>query len=176
MNSTSSPTVVFDGRIDVHYGQFYVHSTEFDGGDGDLGAAFAGQANGLCGTAVEEALSLLTGLHTGSVALKVEVHAAEPATEESWEDVVEAPFPVADDSAYSIVSWQGDVVGDPIELEAGEYRVRYSVSDMDAGRDLDTGDGPDSYLVQFWPASTTSDLIVRQGSKSAEYWHSAWKA
>ncbi|SNS99662.1 hypothetical protein [Rhodococcoides kyotonense] len=169
-----SSNVVFDGRIDVHYGQFYVHSTDFDGGDGDLNAAFAGQSNGLCGAAVEHALSLLTGLHTGSVGLTVEVRTTEPTADDSWEDVVEVSFSVGEASNYSIVEWEGDVVGEPIELAAGDYRARYSAHGMDAGRGLDTGDGPDKYLLQIWPAAIAPDRVVKQTSESAEYWHSAW--
>jgi hypothetical protein len=49
--------VLFDGEVWVHYGQLYV-----DGGvdqPDDMGDAFVGQSNGLCGAAVP-------GCHNGA--------------------------------------------------------------------------------------------------------------
>jgi hypothetical protein len=56
----------------------------------DLGLHFGGQRNGLCGAAIPGNLLLLTGLHTGTVGLTVELHDDPPALDDSWEEIVEA--------------------------------------------------------------------------------------
>ncbi|MDT7796840.1 MAG: hypothetical protein QOI78_273 [Actinomycetota bacterium] len=162
---------VVHGEVHVHYGQIYVHSEGGDPFEGNLTACFAGQRNGLCGAAVPGALWLVTGLHTGFVGFTAEVHDTEPP-DAGGEDVVEAPFRV--ESAARLVTWGGEDWWD-LELPPGDYRVRYSGSGMDAGRDRDTrmdGEPPlDRYLLQFWPAPPAPDIVVRQRSAIAGYWH-----
>ena len=80
--------IVFDQEIDVHYGQFYVESRTDDVFEG-LIESRGGQTNGLCGAAVPGQLFLITGLHTGSTRVTVEVLDALPPIGDEWEDVVE---------------------------------------------------------------------------------------
>lgn len=108
----SGRVVVFDGRIDVAYGQFYVHGSDHDG-DGDLSAGSVGQSNGLCGAADLGALWLLAGLHTGTVALTVQLLAAEPALDGEWEDVVEVSLPVEESAMFAIVSGRARASANP---------------------------------------------------------------
>ncbi|WP_326954700.1 hypothetical protein [Amycolatopsis sp. NBC_01286] len=168
---------VVDGEAHVHYGQIYVHSEGGDPFEGDLTACFAGQRNGLCGAAFPGTLFLITGLHTGNVGFTAEVHDTGPPVPplppgSGWEDVVEASFHAG--GATRLVTWGGENAWD-LELSPGDYRVRYSGSRMDAGRDRDTRlDGEpalDRYLLQFWPAPPGPDIVVRQGSAIAGYWH-----
>ncbi len=53
--------------------------------------------------------------------------------------------------------------------------MRYSGSRMDAGRERDTRfDGEpalDRCPLQFWLAPLAPDIVVRQGSAIAGYWH-----
>lgn len=96
------------GDVWVHYGQLYVRSGLADLGapDPELHACFAGQQNGLCGGAVPGCLLLITGLHTGTVGLVVELHDRPPALDDSWEEIVEVPFrPVGE---ASLVGWAGE--------------------------------------------------------------------
>jgi hypothetical protein len=72
-------TRVFEGHIQVHYGQVYVFSGE-DGGV-DLEGAFQGEANGWCGAACPSMLFLITGLHTGYVGFTVDVLDVRPELE-----------------------------------------------------------------------------------------------
>jgi hypothetical protein len=162
---------VVHGDVHVHYGQIYVQSEGGDPFEGDLTACFAGQRNGLCGAAVRGTLFLITGLHTGDVGFTAEVHDTEPP-DAGGEDVVEAPFRT--EGVARLVTWGGEDWWD-LELPPGDYRVRYSGSGMDTGRDRDTRrDGEpelDRYLLQFWPAPPAPDAVVRQHSASAAYWH-----
>ncbi|MBC2904702.1 hypothetical protein H4N64_24515 [Streptomyces sp. PSKA01] len=161
-----------DGEVHVHYGQIYVESDP-DGFGMELGNSFAGQQAGLCGAAVPGALFLLTGLHTGNVGFTVEVHDQAPPVDPAWEDVVEASFrPVSDSS--SLVQWAGEDSWE-LGLEEIDYRVRYCAKGMDAANEFDTrlDEEPqqDRYLLQFWPAASAPDHIVKQTSEIAAYWH-----
>ncbi|WP_233223948.1 hypothetical protein [Amycolatopsis sp. CA-128772] len=162
---------VLAGDVHVHYGQIYVHDERGAPFEGDLAACFTGQRNGLCGAAVPGHLFLITGLHTGDVGFTVEVHEAGPP-DAGGEDVVEVSFHA--EGRTVLVTWGGEDWWD-LELPPGGYRVRYSGTAMDAGRARDTrlGGEPrqDSYLLQFWPGPPSADVVVRETSAIAAYWH-----
>ena len=164
--------ILFDGEVHVHYGQVYVECGEESPAD-PMGAAFPGQANGLCGAALPGYLFLITGLHTGNVAFTVECHDSAPAVDDSWEEVVEVPFAVSD-RPVALVQWAGEASW-PLDLPAGDLRVRYSALGMDLGRAKDTrlqGEPAlERYLLQFWPAPPLPDQVLKQTSGTASYWH-----
>jgi hypothetical protein len=163
-------TVLFERDVPVHYG-FVFLSTE-DGWP-ELMETRRGQRNGLCGGGVPGVLSLVTGLHTGQVRLRVEWLDAEPALDPQWEDAVEVSFiPPGPDLALSSFQDRFD-----IRLPAvGDLRARYCARGMDAGRQQDTADTPledERYLLQLWPGAFGPDAILREGSACAAYWHAA---
>jgi len=164
-------TVIFDGPMHVHYGFIWLHPEErYD--EFVSGRPFAGQVNGLCGAAIPGLLDLRTGLHTGSVPVRVILVDSEPPLGDA-EDIVEVSF--RPDQA---VLWFGGFDdGDEITLPVMSYRARWSATAMDAGHDADTvledETAPDSYELCFWPdADARPDEVVRLGSKTASYWHS----
>lgn len=164
--------VLASGEVHVDYGQVFVES----GGDQcDLYGAFAGQEGvGLCGVAVDGTLFLLTGLRIGYVRFTVELHDSRPALDETWEEIVEAPFrPVSEET--KLRQWNGDASWE-LGLEKRDYRVRYSATDMDAGRgkDVREDDEPqtdDRYLLQLWPAPPEPARLLKQTSRTAASWH-----
>jgi hypothetical protein len=161
---------LLDGEVDVHYWQMYVESGSV--GIPDLQGAFAGQANGICGAAVPHSLFLITGLHTGTVGFRIELHEAPPRLNEEWEDVVEVSFRAAT-AEVALLDWDGE--GHPLDLEPTDYRVRYCASGMDGAREQDTRleDEPalDRYLLQFWPAPPAPDRVIKQTSEVAKVEH-----
>ncbi|MQY03286.1 hypothetical protein [Actinomadura macrotermitis] len=162
---------LFDGVVHVSYGQIYVQSA--DDFEMDLHEDLAGQQNGLCGAATPGRLFLITSTHTGSIAFTVELHDGPPPLDPSWEDVVEASFaPTNDDVA--LVQWAGEDAWE-LDLEATDYRVRYCAHGMDEAHGADIRfDGrpqPDRYLLQFWPAPSAPDQVLKQTSEAAAYWH-----
>jgi hypothetical protein len=163
---------VFDGLLHVHYGQAYVMCGV--GGDtGKMDACFRGQTNGLLGAGQRGMLFVLTGLHTGFVALTVDVDENEPELDESWEECVEVSFvPNAPD--VGLVDWDRDLVC-ALPLRPIDYRVRYVARGMDAGRAADTivaSEAPvDAYRLWFWPSAQAPDRVIRQTSDTAKYWH-----
>jgi hypothetical protein len=165
-------SLLFNGELHVHYGQFSVESRIDDYFDG-LTEARGGQGNGLCGAAVPGLLFLTTGLHTGGVEVTVEVLDAPSPVSDDWEDVVEVSFRPQTDSVH-LVQWASEASW-PLALERIDYRVRYSASGMDRARARDTrlsGDPLlDRYLLQLWPSSVAADAVVRQTSECAAYWH-----
>src|SRR5213080_443137 len=144
---------VFDGRLHVHYGQAYVFSG--DAGDtGEMDRCFRGQTNGLLGAGHLGMLFFMTGLHTGSVELTVDVAERKPQLDERWEECVEASFaPAATD--VRLVDWDRQLVCQ-LPLQMRDYRVRYAARGMDKGHAADTiieDEQPvDSYSLWFWPA------------------------
>ncbi|WP_380286521.1 hypothetical protein [Kitasatospora purpeofusca] len=161
-----------DGDVHVHYRQIYVESDPDSVGPG-LAEAFAGQDAGLCGAAIPGALFLVTGLHTGSVRVTVEVHDVAPAPDPVWEDVVEVSFRPASHRSR-LMQWAGEASWE-LDLEERDYRVRYCAHGMDAGRGRDTrlaGEPHvDRYLLQFWPAPPGPARVLRQTAEAAAYWH-----
>lgn len=162
--------VLLDQEISVHYGFMFLGSG--DGEQPELGSARGGQANGLCGARAPGFLSLITGLHTGMVPLRIE-SLTEPPPDDGgqWEDVVEASLTTAGEPLW--LSTFDD--GVEVALPAGQWRARYSAAGMDAGRDADSRlDGDpvlDRYLLQLWPAPPAPDAVLRQSSSIAGYWH-----
>ena len=166
---------MFRGGIWLSYGQMYLESSGLSFEDsGDLDLAFAGQVNGLCGAAVTGRLWLITGMHTGTVPCTVELHDVPPQVGAQWDDVVEASYQPAERPIF-LIGCTGTTAAD-LALEPGlEYRVRYCVSGMDAGGEAEPReeDEPeiDRFLLQFWPAPPRPDVVVRQTSEVAVYWH-----
>jgi hypothetical protein len=165
-------TVVFDGAFPVHYGQAYVLSVDGDDGP-DFEACFAGQRNGLLGAASPGRLWLTTGLHTGDVSLRVELHDREPPIDEAWEEIVEASFTPAG-SSVGIHPW-AEPLAIALDLPAVSHRARWCATGMDEAREQDTllDDEAliDSYALLLWPAPPAPDRIVKQTSEVAAYWH-----
>ena len=162
---------IFDGRLWVHYSQAYVlpnGSFEID-----LEGSFWGQRNGLCGSAAGDSLFLTTGLHTGGVAFVLDVLDAEPPIDPSWEEIVEASFSVGP-SGISLMEWAGQA-SYRIPISPGTYRVRYCAMNMQRGRDTDNileGMPPvDSYSLAIWPSMASPDVVIKQTSEIAAYWH-----
>jgi hypothetical protein len=162
-------TLMSSGEVPVSYSQIYVGSeiNQF----ADMEECFAGQENGLCGGAVRGRLFLVTGMHTGVVALTVELHDAAPPVDDGWEDVVEVSF--RPEGMATLLCWGGAAAW-PLDLDQADYRVRYCSEGRDqAAAAFSTNSEPeiDSYLLQFWPHPPQPDRIVRETSASAMFWH-----
>jgi hypothetical protein len=159
--------VLLDDEVPVHYGFIHLHAVDED--PPDLGEASRGQRNGLCGGAEPGAISLITGLHTGRVPLTVRWYDREPAVEPEWEEVVEASFAIQDPELWlHTFDWGAELV----LPEVGSLRARYCGSGLDEAHRYDEP-GADRYLLAIWPAPPAPDVIVRQTSAYAAYWHRA---
>ncbi|WP_433718596.1 hypothetical protein ACQP2Y_30415 [Actinoplanes sp. CA-051413] len=161
--------VLLDTTIHVHYGFLILGAIEEER-PGDRTDGYRGQVNGLCGAAVPGVLTMHTGLHTGRVGMRIELHTDEPELGDVWQDVVEAYF---GSRSEELLLSAFDSAEGPVDLPPGFYRVRYCAQDMQRGHDVDTrpDDEPvDRYMLQFWPAVGV-DRVVRQGSEVAGYRH-----
>ena len=161
--------VLFAGDLHVAYSQAYVQSKPEP--SPQLDEAFAGQMNGLCGAAWPGFLCLATGLHSGRVGFRVELHDSEPPVDDAWEDVVEVSFLPAGEPV-ALAEWPGASVS-VLEVPQAHLRARYCAHGMDEGRAADTRlDGMpelDRYLLQFWPAASAPDRVLKQTSACATY-------
>lgn len=165
--------IVHEGKLHVHYRQFYVLSSE----DGDYSQdSTAGQRNGLCGAKTAGVLLLTTVTHTGVVGLSVELIDAAPKLDEDADDIVEVSFrPETEEIA--VLPW-GEGPLAQFQLPVRWYRVRYSLfnvqaaiaADDDVDRDYDVV--TDRYRLQFWPeASPREDEVIRASGPWTQYWH-----
>jgi hypothetical protein len=163
--------VLYDGEMLVQYGFLHLlpWNTEFY----DLTSARGGQANGLCGAARPGVLAMTTGLHTGSMPVRVEALDGAPPSVGDWEEVVEVPL-TAGTTQYFLSAFDS---GADVTLPApGSYRVRWSASGMQEASDgsrirMDDDPALDRYLLQLWPAPPAPDAVLRQTSEIAAYWH-----
>ncbi|WP_432510904.1 hypothetical protein [Kineococcus sp. SYSU DK001] len=162
--------LVYEGRMAVSYFQAYLSAGDVPD---DYEAAFAGQVNGLAGGQLPGHLTLLVGVHTGDVGLRVLLCEQAPPVGQEWEDVVEAPFTPQWPEAV-LAGCLSDAVCD-LYLDQPSYRARWSARGIDAGRDADVvmADEPlvDHYELVLWPAPPAPDAIVRVGSQTARYRH-----
>lgn len=156
-------------ELHVEYGQITLCSG-FRDFDEHLTVARAGQRNGICGAYYEHSLSLLTGLHTGAVPFRVEVHDAEPVTGNEWEEVVEVNYRPSD-LEQNLWTFSG---GETVDLAMlGDHRARYSARGMGRAHDLTRLSGEpimDRYLLQLWPAESQPERVIRETSEVARYW------
>lgn len=162
--------VLLDGQVEVQYGFVQLSAVEADWPD--LVEARGGQRGGLCGAAFPEALAMVTGMHTGAVPFRVELWENEPPLADEWEDVVEVSFAPAQ-TEYVLGGFDDfRHVALPRQIT---YRARYCARGMDAGaaHEPRAPDGPevDRYLLALWPAEMAPDLVVRETSAVARYWH-----
>ncbi len=161
--------VLFTGTVDVSYGQICLTCGDPPGTQ----ESFAGQVNGLCGSAVSGAMFLVTGINHGTVRLTVSVYPDAPPLSDDWEEIVEVSFTNVC-ATPALREW--DEQRHLLRLAPGSYRVRYCARGMDQARDVEsTYDGAviDTYLLQLWPGPAGPDRIVRQTSSCAAYWHQA---
>ena len=162
--------LVHQGRMAVSYSQAYLSAGDLPD---DYEDAFAGQVNGLAGGQLLGHLTLLVGVHTGDVGVRVLLCDEPPPVGPEWEDVVEAPFtPQWPETA--LAGCLSDTVCQ-LHLDQPSYRARWSARGIDAGRNADVvmTDEPlvDHYELALWPAPPAPDAIVRVGSETARYRH-----
>lgn len=161
---------VFDGRLGVMYHQAYFGTGQEEPG---FDGAFRQQSNGLLGAARPGCLTLMTGMHTGDVGLRVVLSDTAPILESSWEDVVEVSF-MPHGELGMLVTLDGDEVL-ALELPERSYRVRYCARDMDQGKStgvvMADESTVDAYELHFWPEPMSYDRVLRQGSDLASGLH-----
>ncbi|WP_432522816.1 hypothetical protein [Kineococcus sp. SYSU DK006] len=162
--------VVYEGRMTVSYFQAYLSAGDIPD---DYEAAFAGQVNGLLGGQLLGHLTLLVGVHTGDVGIRLLLGEQAPPVGEQWEDVVEAPFTPQWPEAV-LAGCLSEAVCE-LHLNQPSYRARLSARGIDAGREADVvmREEPlvDHYELALWPAALAPDAILRVSSDTARYCH-----
>ena len=117
--------VLFDGEMQLQYA--FLHLLPWNTEYYELISARGGQANGLCGAAQPGVLAMATGLHTGSVPVRVEALDRAPSSVADWEEVVEVSL-IVGTTQYCLAAIDS---GAEVTLPApGGYRVRWSATGM----------------------------------------------
>lgn len=164
-----------DEVVYTDYGQFDLMWGDGERSfNGDWDRCFAGQVNGLAGSAHRGGVYLNLARRSGGSPVRIVLADEAPADpDESWEDVVEVSIVVRPGEGMRWSSWAGES-GGPLEgIAPGTYRLRVNARGRDAARgDGEFADGlVDAYLLQLWPAPSELDAILRVGSRDAEQWH-----
>lgn len=171
---------LYDGKLHVDYSQFYIWTDE-QAADGYSAAfdnvqrTFAGQSSGLCGAAMRGLLYFDTGTQYGAIGARVVVADTEPDLDDSWEDVVEVSYQAGEET--SLVEW-GDGDSYPLDLAAGEYRVRYAARGRDQAderEDEEDAEEPVEYVeIAVWPAPASADRLIRITSEHGAAMNAQW--
>ncbi|WP_432573591.1 hypothetical protein [Kineococcus sp. SYSU DK005] len=159
-------SVLFDGEVWLSYSQMYLTGLDVET---DHTEAFRGQSNALLGAGSPGALTMMTGTHTGTIALRVVLTETEPPPAEEWPDVVEASYrPTAPE--LFIVGCTADTAGE-VRLPVRDYRARYCLARYrPEGTSTDDGELERCELI-LWPAAPAPDVVVRVGSDHARWAH-----
>jgi hypothetical protein len=166
--------VLLDDVIYTDYGQFDIVYSDGGGFDGDADPYFAGQANGWVGAASPDGIYLVLGRRSGGSHLRIVLLDHQPATDSTWEDVVEVSTIVPAAGPVGWMSWAGES-GGPVDLPPGEYRLRVNAKGRDAGAADELADQLlDEYLLEFWRASPGPDTVIKTTSADASYWNETW--
>lgn len=171
MRPADTVTTLFDGRLGVHYGFWWIADAAAP--PSDAMAGFAGQANGLLGGQVDGALWGRTGLHTGPVQFRVESLDGPPASVAEWDEVVEVSFRAPESATLGAFEEFHEL---PQWPTAPCLRARLHGRAMDDASDADSldhdADPIDSYLLLVWPEDAPrADETLRRSSRIAEHWH-----
>lgn len=159
-------TVLFDGDVHVHYRFIWLATADDPLPEGD---SRAGQSNGLCGAAIPGALDMVTGLHTGSVPVRVEALDAAPPLDDAWEDVVEVSL-FAPDREYMLAAFEE--FHDVQLPQAGSLRARWSAQGMDAASEADSPPSPEHVAQQA--AEQQRQLEVERQARDAQDLLDSW--
>ncbi|MFE5757547.1 hypothetical protein ACFQ7M_19360 [Streptomyces massasporeus] len=150
-----------NGLVPVQYHQF-----EIGDEDGPVGADLEREHNGLVHIA-DDAITVMTGIHTGDVDVTVTLHEAQPATGScngNWQETVE----ISAHSASGELMVRG--IMDDLDEELpvlsfngpGDYRLRIHARGRDTAVDLAPDEVTEWYLIQAWPAPTDEVSVLRQ--------------
>lgn len=166
--------LLYDGTLGIDYGQFSFDVMDDDDLDMlDPDGVFQAQQNGICGAAQRGKVLFFTGIQTGSISIRVELHEIEPILDESFDEIVEASF-LRSKYPVSLCDLYGEEFHN-LELPRGQYRLRYSIRGMDLDYDddnnVDTPVKGNDHLIQLWPKDKDKDKIIKVTSDIAKHFH-----
>ncbi|MEU6351041.1 hypothetical protein ABZ896_17160 [Streptomyces sp. NPDC047072] len=147
------------GSVPVQYHQFDISNE-----DGPTGPGLEREHNGLVRVA-NGVIIVMTGIHTGDVAVTVTLHETEPAPDDGdWQEIVE----VSAHSASGDLMVRGMMDDLDAELPVlsfngpGDYRLRLHARGRDTAIDLAPDEITEWYLIQAWPAPIQQARVLRQ--------------
>lgn len=106
----------------------------------------------------------------GKYRVRIELHPAQPRVPAWCEDVVEVPLHLAGEP---LAMGSFESFSEPMDVPAGDYRVRYCASELDAAAGEEEFDGDDyhlysgRHLFQLWQAPRSPAAVVSEGSDYA---------
>lgn len=175
---------IFCGNIFTNYSEFTIECDDPDDSLLEKGG-YANQENGLCGCSATGRLFFTAEPKDSLIKLEIELNNEEPSIDNSFDEIVEVSFVKGEQDIF-LCEWAHEEMHQ-LEIPVGQYRVRYNIKGFDLDYDYENMKEPENdeplpplpgqtYLIQFWPsAKHDADKIIKQTSKSADYWHNARK-
>lgn len=159
---------LFDGSLSTTFGFLYLASGDFLGEEHGFNA-FKGQANGLCGGAIQGGLVLNVGVHTGSVKIRVDTVDAVPPIDLDWEEIVEASVVLTEPPVY-LRACATDSAAE-LKMAPGIYRARFCARAFGATDDKLENAAQECYALLLWPDIDHPDVLIRETNRHASYLH-----
>lgn len=121
-------------------------------------------SNGL--VAAQPGIAIIaTGIHTGKVAISVEVYTESPeVVPEGWDEVVEISLEAVLGS-MSVCGLESQAPAHFPSLTPegpGWYRIRVHARGRDTAVDLTASTPVEDYLIMVWPAPQAPEIVYRQ--------------
>lgn len=156
----NDPQFQIQQEVNADFSQFYLRfkdapATRDDNSDISIAYFFAAGD-----------LLLYAARQWGQLPITLIVHNGRPdVLNETWRDVVEISTLAT--TRVTLSGWEQNEDDLTIPLRTGtDYRVRYSISDMDEPYALQTDDVVESYLIELWEEPPSPSVIVRADSAS----------
>lgn len=112
---------------------------------------------------------IITGIHTGNVGVRAEIHSEAPPLDlEPWEEVVEVSLEATTEGRVIVTGLGAD---GPETLPAlspqgrGHYRIRVHANGRDTAVDMTTSEPVEHYLIQSWPAPPTAEVAHKHSDR-----------
>lgn len=151
----SEPLEAGEGTVHAEYHTFLLS---------DVGAFMTmrpASTNGLVVTAPGVAF-IQTGIHTGNVWIRGEVHHEAPTLDlESWDEVVEVSLEATTEGRVLVSGLGSDGPANVPVLSPeglGHYRIRVHARGRDTAVDMTADEAFEHYLVQSWPAPPATEV------------------
>jgi hypothetical protein len=146
------------GLVPVQYHQFNISDE-----DGSAGSDLPPDHNGLV-RVTDGVVTVLTGIHTGTVHVTVARHESEPAPDDGdWQECVEISAHSA--SGDLMVRGLMDDLDEELPVLSfdgpGDYRLRIHARGRDTAVDLAPDEVTEWYLIQVWPACVGPATVLR---------------
>lgn len=169
----NKPVRTTTADLHMSHGHFVIRDVS-----ADLPAPRLARVNGFVGTDLVNGAVVLTGIHTGSVTVTLQLLDTAPDSVDldGWDEVAEVSL----ESEYGELIVHG-IMEDPPDFPElahtgpGTYRVRVHARGRDIAPHLNVQEPVENYLLSVWPAPQAPDVVYKQSDERGQEYRAARK-